>query len=123
MAIGKMIVKLRKEKRMSQEKLAELLGISRQTLSNYENDITSPDLLQAKKICEIFDISLDLLTDNDTISSRISSTERLVKKQNRDMKIILVTLYATSVIYLYNLLICKGTKSQLESREQKVFRK
>ncbi len=44
MTIGKMIVKLRREKRISQEKLAELLGISRQTLSNYENDITSPDL-------------------------------------------------------------------------------
>lgn len=35
---------------------------------------------------------------------------------------ILVTLYTTSVIYLYNLLICKGTKSQLESRTE-VFRK
>ena len=75
MSIGNKIEDLRKKKKMSQEKLADLLGISRQTLSNYENDITSPDLNQSKKICEIFDVSLDELIGNDnTISSKLSST-------------------------------------------------
>ena len=99
MTIGKMIVKLRREKRISQEKLAELLGISRQTLSNYENDITSPDLMQAKKVTEVFDISLDELIGNNTLSSKISSTERLIKKQNKDTKIILITLYAIIMLF------------------------
>lgn len=100
MTIGKMIVKLRKEKKISQEKLAELLGISRQTLSNYENDITSPDLEQATKLCQIFDISLDLLVGNNTLSSKISSTERIIKKQYKDMKIILITLYVIIMLAL-----------------------
>ena len=77
MTIGSKIENLRKKKKISQERLAELLGISRQTLSNYENDITSPDLNQAKKICEIFDSSLDELIGNDnTVSGKIGSTER-----------------------------------------------
>ena len=82
MTIVKIILELRRKKKISQEKLAELLGISRQTLSNYENDITSPDLNQAKKICQIFDISLDeLIGNNNTLSSKISRTERLEKSK------------------------------------------
>lgn len=64
MNIGEKIIQLRKEKNISQEKLSEMIGITRQTLSNWESNITSPDLKQTKKITEIFSISLDELTDN-----------------------------------------------------------
>ena len=47
MAIGKKIVSLRKKYNFTQEKLAERIGVSRQTLSSWESDITSPDLQQA----------------------------------------------------------------------------
>ena len=64
MNIGEKIVKLRKENNISQEKLSEMIRVTRQTLSNWESDITSPDLKQTKKISEIFNISLDELTGN-----------------------------------------------------------
>lgn len=122
MTIGKIILELRKKKKISQEKLAELLGISRQTLSNYENDITSPDLNQAKKICQIFDISLDeLIGNNNTLSSKISSTERLVKKQNKDMKIVLITLYAIIMISLASYIIYAFTNKDFTREYQIEF--
>jgi len=64
MNIGEKLIKLRKEKNISQEKLSEMIGVTRQTLSNWESDITSPDLKQTKKISEIFNVSLDELTGN-----------------------------------------------------------
>ncbi len=66
MNIGEKIIELRKKDNLTQEKLAEKIGVSRQTLSNWENNITCPDLNQAKCIVEIFKISLDDLIDNKT---------------------------------------------------------
>ena len=122
MTIGKNIYNLRSKKRMSQEKLASKLGITRQTLSNYENDITSPDLEQSKKICDIFDISLDeLIGNNNTISSKISITERLVKKQNKNTKIILVTLYVIIMTILIFITIYYLTKKDFTTAYQMEF--
>lgn len=64
MAIGKKIVELRKKYNFTQEKLAEKVGISRQTLSSWESDITSPDLVQASTLSKVLKISLDELVDN-----------------------------------------------------------
>ena len=65
MNIGEKLIKLRREKHVSQEKLAEKLGITRQTLSNWESNITSPDLNYAKMLSEIFDVSLDEFLSGD----------------------------------------------------------
>ena len=80
MAIGNKIVSLRKKYSYTQEKLANKVGVSRQTLSNWESDLTSPDLTQAKILSELFKISLDELCDNDIkdiMQEKISNTERL----------------------------------------------
>ena len=65
MTLGKKLIELRKKDNYTQEKLSEKLSISRQTLLNWENEITSPDINQAKKIAEIFKVSLDDLLDNN----------------------------------------------------------
>ena len=65
MAIGNKIVSLRKKYSYTQENLANKVGVSRQTLSNWESDLTSPDLTQAKILSELFKISLDELCDNN----------------------------------------------------------
>lgn len=50
MNLGDKIIELRKNKKLTQEQLSEKLGITRQTLSNWEKNITSPDIEQAKNI-------------------------------------------------------------------------
>ena len=95
MNIGEKLIKLRKEKNISQEKLSNKLGITRQTLSNWESNITSPNLEQAKKLAELFNISIDELVDNHTtlILNKINNTENLVVKQTKFTKVILLTIY------------------------------
>lgn len=64
MVIGTKITELRKKYNYTQEKLAEKIGVTRQTLSNWESNITSPDLNQASLLCEELKISLNDLVDN-----------------------------------------------------------
>lgn len=61
MTIGKIIKQLRSVHSLSQEDLAEQLGVSRQTISNWENDRMVPALDYMKKLCEEYQLSLDQL--------------------------------------------------------------
>lgn len=64
MDIGKNILKLRKRQGLSQEQLAEKMGVTRQTISNWELEESSPDIKQAKELSKIFNVSLDQLVNN-----------------------------------------------------------
>ena len=57
--LGEKIIKERKKHYLSQENLAEVIGVTRQTISNWELNETSPDLKQAEKLADIFNISMD----------------------------------------------------------------
>lgn len=54
---------LRKKATLSQEDLASLLGVSRQAISKWERSEALPDLYNAKKIAEVFSITVDELMD------------------------------------------------------------
>lgn len=78
MTIGNKIVELRKKHNFTQEKLAEKLDISRQTLANWENDITSPDLHQADKLAKHLKVTLDeLCNTNIEINAKESKVSKI----------------------------------------------
>ena len=66
--IGKNIKLYRKEFKMTQSELADLLFISPQMVSRYENNIATPDIATVAKICSIFHISMDILCGFDSTS-------------------------------------------------------
>ena len=61
MEIGSVIRKLRQQKQMTQEELAELLRVSVQTISRWENGINYPDLVILPEIAAIFHVTTDYL--------------------------------------------------------------
>ena len=68
MTIGERLLKLRKEKNISQEELANVLDVSRQTVSKWETDQSTPDFDKIIPLCEYFGITSDeLLTGNQNI--------------------------------------------------------
>lgn len=80
MNLGSKILELRKKLNLSQEQLAERLNVTRQTISKWELNETSPDIKQAKELSKIFKVSLDELVDNDiknVIVEKVSNTEKL----------------------------------------------
>ena len=78
MEIGEKIQNLRKNMELSQEQLAEKVGVARQTISKWELGETSPDLEQAKELSKIFNVSLDDLINNDIKNILI---EKVTKSQ------------------------------------------
>ena len=65
MTLGNSLFHARKKCGLSQENVAEKLGVNRQTVSKWETDETIPDLCQAKKMAVLYNISLDELIDFD----------------------------------------------------------
>ena len=59
MNLGSQIKKYRSELSMSQDELAEKLFVSRQSVSNWENDKTYPDIKSLLLLSEVFQVSLD----------------------------------------------------------------
>ena len=64
MSLGEKISDLRKKNGISQEKLAELLGISRQAVTKWENKNANPDTENLIRLAEFFGVSLDELCKN-----------------------------------------------------------
>ena len=65
MGLGNHLFHARKKKGLSQEEVAEKLGISRQTVSKWETDETLPDICQSKKLAVLYGLSLDELVEFD----------------------------------------------------------
>lgn len=64
--IGNRIQKYRKEKGMTQETLAEKLGVSAQAVSKWETDVSCPDITLLPELCRVLGITSDtLLTGNN----------------------------------------------------------
>ncbi len=65
MKLGNSLFQARKKRGLSQEDVAEKLGVSRQTVSKWETDETVPDIRQSKKMAMLYNVSLDELIDFD----------------------------------------------------------
>lgn len=63
--LGNNLAMARKKTGMSQEEVAEKLGVSRQTISKWELDETIPDIYQSKKLAKLYRLTLDELIDFD----------------------------------------------------------
>ena len=123
--LGNKLVNLRKENKLSQDALADKLGVTRQTISNWELNITKPDIIQIKNLSEIFNMSIDELLDNNTkdiIEKKISNTEKLTNKTNKYIKITLITLYFIILIFLISLTIYFFNKKDFTDEYQTSFR-
>lgn len=97
MELGKQIKKHRQEVQLSQEELADRVYVSRQTISNWENDKSYPDVNSLVLLSEIFQISLDNLIKGDIeVMKDVIQKEEIVK-MNRYGKIYTIMLIVTVV--------------------------
>ncbi len=81
MTIGEKLLNLRKQKNLSQEEVANCLNVSRQTISKWETDQSTPDLDKIGPLCELFEISADELI----IGKNIEKTVTINEQENEDI--------------------------------------
>ena len=119
MEIGNKIMRLRKKEGLSQEELAEKIGVARQTISKWELGETSPDLNQAKKLSILFNVSLDELSSNDiknVLIEKTSNTEKLAGLILKLIKFIIIFLICVPILYIIMFIVYKNVRENNSGR-------
>lgn len=87
MGLGQKLLNLRKQKGLSQEEVAEKLNVTRQTVSKWETDQSTPDFDKIGPLCELYGISADELLlgkkSDDTINNEEVSTVDMQKNRSK----------------------------------------
>jgi len=78
MALGEKLLNLRKKSGLSQEDVAEKLGVTRQAISKWETGQTVPELIKAKLLSELYNVSYDYLISESYIGGNVTSIEMIV---------------------------------------------
>lgn len=102
--IGRFIANCRKQKNMTQQELAEKLGVSDRTIGNWENGRNMPDLSLFKPLCNEFNISLNDLMSGEKVKEKeyqekleeniintINYTNKKIENRNNFIGLILIT--------------------------------
>ena len=98
MELGKQIRMCRQEAQLSQEELADRVYVSRQTISNWENDKSYPDVNSLVLLSEVFHISLDKLIKGDIDVMKEAIKKEEVEKMKQYGTIYTILLIATVVV-------------------------
>lgn len=99
MSLGEKLLSLRKKKGLSQEEVADILHVTRQTVSKWETDQSMPDFDKVVPICNLYEISTDELFKEGEKSVAVE-VEPVADCKNYSME------YAHKKLYLLRLLLC-----------------
>lgn len=81
MSLGNSLFNARKRSGLSQEEVAEKLGVSRQTISKWELDETLPDIRQSKRLSNLYRLTLDELIDFDI---DVKEIEQIIERTSEE---------------------------------------
>lgn len=83
MSLGERLLNLRKEKHLSQEEVADKINVSRQTISKWETDQSTPDFDKIMPLCKLYEISADeLLTGKEEKKQNINEEPIIYNEGN-----------------------------------------
>ncbi|MBQ9091294.1 MAG: helix-turn-helix transcriptional regulator [Anaerotignum sp.] len=88
MSIGKQISNIRKEHDLTQEEFGKLFFVTRQTVSNWENEKSYPDLQTLVSMSDRFGVSLDVMLKGDKKMVETIDRERMTNSMKREKQII-----------------------------------
>lgn len=86
MNLGERLFELRKQKNLSQEEVADKLKVTRQTVSKWETNQSTPDFDKIVPLCELFEISTEeLLTGKKTNTDKVQKQEEKQEKEEEKL--------------------------------------
>ena len=99
MNFGENLQKLRKEKNISQEQLAEELHVSRQTIGKWENGVTYPETECLIQISDFFEVSIDTLLKETVTEQQLKISSGNALRNRRIRTVIAIILFIMSPFY------------------------
>ena len=110
MEIGKKLKNARIEAGLTQEKAAEKIDVSRQTISNWENEKSYPDIISVIALSDLYSVSLDeLLKGDQKMAEYLEESTNILKSNKKLAGAILLNIILMILLIALNMLLPKGT--------------
>ena len=110
MEIGKKLKNARIEAGLTQEKAAEKIDVSRQTISNWENEKSYPDIISVIALSDLYSVSLDeLLKGDQKMAEHLEESKNVVKSNKKLTGAILLNIILMILLIALNMLLPEGT--------------
>ena len=110
MEIGKKLKNARIEAGLTQEKAAEKIDVSRQTISNWENEKSYPDIISVIALSDLYSVSLDeLLKGDQKMAEHLEESTNVVKSDKKLTGAILLNIILMILLIALNMLLPEGT--------------
>lgn len=110
MEIGKKLKNARIEAGLTQEKAAEKIDVSRQTISNWENEKSYPDIISVIALSDLYSVSLDeLLKGDQKMQEHLEESTNVVKSNKKLTGAILLNIILMILLIALNMLLPEGT--------------
>ena len=100
-SFGKTLAKLRKERKLTQQELADLLHVTNKTISKWETNTTAPDIDTLKRISQVLKVPVDVLLGNSKLTVTDSHNKHKLTKKKL---ILLLSLLLVSLFFIYYLI-------------------
>lgn len=110
MEIGKKLKNARIEAGLTQEKAAEKIDVSSQTISNWENEKSYPDIISVIALSDLYSVSLDeLLKGDQKMAEHLEESTNDVKSNKKLTGAILLNIILMILLIALNMLLPEGT--------------
>lgn len=110
MEIGKKLKNARIEAGLTQEKAAEKIDVSRQTISNWENEKSYPDIISVIALSDLYSVNLDeLLKGDQKMAEHLEESTNVVKSNKKLTGAILLNIILMILLIALNMLLPEGT--------------
>jgi len=95
---------------LTQEKAAEKTGVSRQTISNWENEKSYPDIISVIALSDLYSVSLDeLLKGDQKMTEHLAESTDVVKSNKKLTGAIILNIVLMILLIALNMLLPEGT--------------
>lgn len=106
MEIGKQLKNARMRSGLTQEKVAEEINVSRQTISNWENEKSYPDIISVIELSNLYSISLDdLLKGDERMIKHLEESTNVVKSNQKLIGAIVLNIVLAALMVTLNMFI------------------
>ncbi len=101
MNIGEKLKTSRVKSNLTQEEVAEILKVSRQTISNWENERSYPDLIYILELSDLYNLSLDALIKGDNkMKEHLEESTNVVASNKKLLHAIIINIVLFIVMFI-----------------------
>lgn len=118
-SFGKTLAKLRKERKLTQQELADLLNVTNKTISKWETNTTAPDIDTLKRISQVLKVPVDVLLGNSKLTVTDSHNKHKLTKKKLILILSLVLVIIYFIYYLTSIFITKTKSYSLISGDER----